>query len=126
MRIWEPVHGMVTYALSLAAKHYGKTGNAYAPLQFVDDFLDGQMVFDQRGKFVNCTSKIARKSKCPHSKGISGSRKLLAAYPMVAKNGRWTGSSCSVRSRHFHHWHVENLFYKLPELHPASHGRRRS
>ncbi|MCO5213639.1 MAG: hypothetical protein M9936_28400 [Caldilinea sp.] len=73
---------MVTYALSLAAKHYGKTGNAYAPLQFVDDFLDGQMVFDQRGKFVTALRKSLENPNVRTQKEYQEVVKLLAAYPM--------------------------------------------
>lgn len=73
---------MVTYALSLAVKQYGKTGNAYAPLQFVDDFLDGQMVFDQRGKFVTALRKSLENPNVRSQKEYREVVKLLAAYPM--------------------------------------------
>src|SRR5207245_8467172 len=48
---------MVTQALALAVKHYGKTGQVYTPIQFVDDFLTGLVLFDQQGK---CSSSVKK------------------------------------------------------------------
>ncbi|TMD22539.1 MAG: hypothetical protein E6J04_21600 [Chloroflexi bacterium] len=48
---------MVTQALALAVKSYEKTGQAYTPMQFVDDFLTGLVLFDQQGKFPTAVKK---------------------------------------------------------------------
>lgn len=48
---------MVTLALALAIRSYEKTDQQYTPIQFVDDFLEGQVSFDQQGKFPTAVKK---------------------------------------------------------------------
>ena len=73
---------MVTNALSLAVKSYEKTSTPYTPIQFVDDFLAGQLLFDQRGKFVASVRK-ALDNRDVKTSGINQQViKLLAAFPM--------------------------------------------
>jgi len=73
---------MVTQALVLAIKHYEKTGQAYTPIQFVDDFLTGQLLFDQQGKFSSAVKKAIDNDQVRASKTNKELIKLLAAYPM--------------------------------------------
>jgi len=73
---------MVTQALALAIKHYEKTGQAYTPVQFVDDFLAGQLLFDQQGKFSSAVKKALENDQVRKSDSYKDMIKLLAAYPM--------------------------------------------
>jgi hypothetical protein len=73
---------MVTQALVLAIKHYEKTGQAYTPIQFVEDFLAGQMLFDQQGKFPSAVKKALENDQVRTSDTYKDMIKLLAAYPM--------------------------------------------
>lgn len=72
---------MVTNALSLAVKHYEQRRAAYTPLQFVDDFLAGQVHFDQRGKFVTAVNKALENAEVRDSAPNQKVIKLLAAFP---------------------------------------------
>lgn len=72
---------MVTNALSLAVKHYDESHAAYTPLQFVDDFLAGQVQFDQRGKFVTAVNKTLENADVRNSDANQRVVKLLAAFP---------------------------------------------
>lgn len=72
---------MVTNALSLAVKHYDESQTAYTPLQFVDDFLAGQIQFDQRGKFVTAVNKALENVEVRGSEANRNVVKLLAAFP---------------------------------------------
>ncbi len=78
---------MVTHALSLAARNFVKTGNPYTPVQFVDDFLAGQMSFDQRGKFVTAVRKALENAEVKKSEQNQRLVKLLAANPMGCTEG---------------------------------------
>ena len=73
---------MVTQALVLAIKHFEKTGQSYTPIQFVDDFLTGQMLFDQQGKFSSSIKRALDNDQVRKSKTNKEMIKLLAAYPM--------------------------------------------
>lgn len=73
---------MVTNALSLAVKHYIQKSTAYTPLQFVDDFLTGQVLFDQRGKFTTSVRKALDNPEVLPAEPYQRVVKLLAAYPM--------------------------------------------
>jgi hypothetical protein len=73
---------MVTHALALAVKHYGRTNNTYSPLHFVDDFLAGQMVFDQRGKFITAVKKALENAEVRNAEPYQQVVKLIGAYPM--------------------------------------------
>lgn len=73
---------MVTHAFSLAVRHFGKSAAAYTPINFVDDFLAGQMVFDQRGKFTNAVKKALANPEIRDSEVHQDVVKLLSAYPM--------------------------------------------
>ena len=73
---------MVTNALSLAVKHYEKVSTPYVPVQFVDDFLAGQLLFDQRGKFVGAVRKALDNRDVKASEANQQVIKLLAAYPL--------------------------------------------
>lgn len=72
---------MVTNALSLAVKHYDERHAAYTPLQFVDDFLAGQVQFDQRGKFVTAVNRALENAEVRDSEANQNVVKLLAAFP---------------------------------------------
>lgn len=72
---------MVTNALSLAVKHYDESRVAYTPLRFVDDFLAGQVQFDQRGKFVTAVNKALENAEVHDSEINRNVIKLLAAFP---------------------------------------------
>jgi len=72
---------MVTNALSLAVKHYDESHAVYTPLQFVDDFLAGQVQFDQRGKFVTALNKALENAEVRGSETNRSVVKLLAAFP---------------------------------------------
>ncbi len=73
---------MVTQALALAVKSYEKTEQAYTPLQFVEDFLTGLVLFDQQGKFPTAV-KMALDNDLVRSSEVNKQVvKLLAAYPM--------------------------------------------
>lgn len=73
---------MVTQALALAVKSYEKTGQVYTPLQFVDDFLTGLVLFDQQGKFPTAVKKALDNDLVRSSGTNKHVIKLLAAYPM--------------------------------------------
>lgn len=73
---------MVTNALSLAVKRFERTSTPYTPIQFVDDFLDGQLLFDQRGKFVTSVRKALDNRNVKVSTSNQQVIKLLAAFPM--------------------------------------------
>ena len=73
---------MVTQALALAVKSYESTGQAYTPLQFVDDFLMGLVLFDQQGKFPSAVKKALDNDLVRSSETNKQTVKLLAAYPM--------------------------------------------
>jgi len=73
---------MVTQALALAIKNYEKTEQAYTPLQFVDDFLTGLVLFDQQGKFPTAVKMALDNDLVRSSETNKQVVKLLAAYPM--------------------------------------------
>ncbi|MFL5590734.1 MAG: hypothetical protein ACJ8DI_24215 [Ktedonobacteraceae bacterium] len=73
---------MVTQALALAVKSYEKTGQAYTPMQFVDDFLTGLVLFDQQGKFPTAVKKALDNDLVRSSETNKQVIKLMAAYPM--------------------------------------------
>ena len=73
---------MVTQALALAVKSYEKIGQPYTPLQFVDDFLMGLVLFDQQGKFPTVVKKALDNDLVRSSETKQQVVKLLAAYPM--------------------------------------------
>jgi len=52
------------------------------PIQFVDDFLAGQMLFDQQGKFPSAVKKALENDQVRTSDTYKDMIKLLAAYPM--------------------------------------------
>lgn len=72
----------VTYAMSLAIKHYERTSQAYSPLHFVNDALAGLMIFDQRGKYSNALKKALDNSDVRNNETLQQVVKLLGAYPM--------------------------------------------
>lgn len=72
---------MVTNALSLAVRHYEKNGTTYTPLNFVNDFLGGQVLFDQRGKFSTAVKKALGNNDIRSSQKNQDVIKLLAAFP---------------------------------------------
>jgi len=72
---------MVTNALSLAVGHYEQSRTPYAPLRFVNDFLDGLVRFDQRGKFPAAVKKALENVQVSASDDFQDVVKLLAAYP---------------------------------------------
>lgn len=72
---------MVTNALSLAVKHYEARHTPYTPLNFVDDFLAGQVLFDQRGKFSTAVKKALDNKDIQSSAASQQVVKLLAAFP---------------------------------------------
>lgn len=73
---------MVTNALALAIKNFSDKCQSYSPLNFVDDFLNGLMLFDQRGKFVVSVNKALDNNEVKSSKDRQQLVKFLAAYPM--------------------------------------------
>lgn len=73
---------MVTQAFALAVKSYEKTGQAYTPVQFVDDFLTGLVLFDQQGKFPTAVKKAIDNDLVRPSETNKQVVKLIAAYPM--------------------------------------------
>lgn len=73
---------MVTNALSLAVKHFERTSTPYTPIKFVDDFLAGQLLYDQRGKFVTSVRKALDNRDVKTSESNQQVIKLLAAFPM--------------------------------------------
>ena len=73
---------MVTQAFALAIKSYEKTEQPYTPIQFVDDFIKGQVVFDQQGKFPSSVKKALENSQVRSSETNKEVVKLLAAFPM--------------------------------------------
>lgn len=73
---------MVTNALSLAIKNYIQRSTSYTPLQFVDDFLTGQVLFDQRGKFTTSVRKALDNPDVRLSESNQRVVKLLAAFPI--------------------------------------------
>ncbi len=73
---------MVTQVLALAVKSYEKSGQAYTPAQFVDDFLAGLVLFDQQGKFPTAVKKALDNDLVRSSEINKQVVKLLAAYPM--------------------------------------------
>ncbi len=72
----------VTYAMSLAIKHYERTSQAYSPLHFVNDALAGLMIFDQRGKYSNALKKALDNPDVRNNETLQQVVKLLGAYPM--------------------------------------------
>ncbi len=72
---------MVTQAFTLAIKSYEKTGQAYTPIQFVDDFLSGQVIFDQQGKFPSSVKKALENDPVRSVEANKEVVKLLAAFP---------------------------------------------
>lgn len=72
---------MVTNALSLAVGHYEQSQTPYTPLHFVNDFLDGLVKFDQRGKFPAAVKKALENVEVAASEPLQNVVKLLAAYP---------------------------------------------
>ena len=72
---------MVTNALSLGIKHYEEKKTAYTPLNFVDDFLEGLVLFDQRGKFPAAVKKALDNKDVRSSEENQNVIKLLAAFP---------------------------------------------
>lgn len=73
---------MVTQVLALAVKSYEKTGQTYTPIQFVDDFLAGLVLFDQQGKFPSAIKKALDNDLVRPSVTNNHLVKLIAAYPM--------------------------------------------
>lgn len=73
---------MVTNAMALGIKHYNKTNEPYSPIHLVDDFLAGQMVFDQRGKFGSSVKKALDNSEVRATQPNQRLIKLLSAFPM--------------------------------------------
>src|SRR6266700_7295578 len=73
---------MVTQALALAVKNYEKTDQTYIPVQFVDDFLAGLVLFDQQGKFPTAVKKALDNDLIRSSEVNKQVVKLVAAYPM--------------------------------------------
>src|SRR5204862_4117464 len=73
---------MVTQALALAVKTYEKTGQAYTPMQFVDDFLTGLVLFDQQGKFPTAVKRALDNDLVRSSETNKQVIKLIAAYPL--------------------------------------------
>jgi len=73
---------MVTQAFTLAIRSYEKTGQAYTPIQFVDDFLNGQVIFDQQGKFPSSVKKALENDQVRSLEANKEVVKLLAAFPM--------------------------------------------
>lgn len=73
---------MVTQAFALAIKSYEKTEQPYTPIQFVDDFIIGQVVFDQQGKFPSSVRKALENNQVRSSETNKEVVKLLAAFPM--------------------------------------------
>lgn len=73
---------MVTQALKLAVQSYLKTDQPYTPVQFVDDFLDGQVMFDQPGRFIPAVKKALSNDQVKASDDYQAIVKLLAAYPL--------------------------------------------
>lgn len=72
---------MVTNAMSLAIKHYEKSNQPFSPFHFVEEFLAGQIVFDQRGKFGTAVKKALDNSEVRQSEENKRLIKLLSAYP---------------------------------------------
>lgn len=72
---------MVTNALSLAVAHYEKHRTVYTPLHFVNEFLEGQVLFDQRGKFATAVRKALDNVEVQSAEPYQNVVKLLAAYP---------------------------------------------
>lgn len=72
----------VTNAMALAIKHYEKSNQPYRPLNFVDDFLAGNIVFDQRGKFSTAVKKALDNPEVRASEDNQKLIKLLSAYPL--------------------------------------------
>lgn len=73
---------MVTLALALAIRSYEKTDQQYTPIQFVDDFLEGQVSFDQQGKFPTAVKKALANTLVREDELRKQVIKLVAAYPM--------------------------------------------
>ena len=73
---------MVTLALALAIRSFEKTGQQYMPIQFVDDFLEGLVSFDQQGKFPTAVKKALANNLVRADEVRKQVIKLLAAYPM--------------------------------------------
>lgn len=73
---------MVTLVLALAVRNYEKTGQQYTPIQFVNDFLDGQVSFVQQGKFPTEVKKALANDLVRGDEVRKQVIKLLAAYPM--------------------------------------------
>lgn len=72
----------VTNAMALAIKHHEKSNQPYTPLNFVNDFLAGQMVFDQRGKFGTAVKKALDNPEVRVSEENQNLIKFLSAYPL--------------------------------------------
>jgi hypothetical protein len=72
----------VTNAMALAIKHYEKSNQPYSPLSFVEDFLAGQVVFDQRGKFGTAVRKALDNPEVRDSEENQNLIKFLSAYPL--------------------------------------------
>lgn len=73
---------MVTQVLKLAIQSYMKTEQPYTPLQFVDDFLAGQVMFDRQGRFTPVVKKALGNAQVKISEEYQAVVKLLAAYPL--------------------------------------------
>ncbi|MGH2506115.1 MAG: hypothetical protein ACRDHZ_01630, partial [Ktedonobacteraceae bacterium] len=73
---------MVTQVLKLAIQSYVKTEQAYTPLQFVDDFLAGQVMFDRQGRFAPAVKKALGNAQVKGSEEYQAVVKMLAAYPL--------------------------------------------
>lgn len=78
---------MVTKALTLAIKHYETKHKPYTPLNLVDDFLAGQLLFDQRGKFGTAVKKALDTKDVQASEMNQQVIKLLAAFPYGCSEG---------------------------------------
>lgn len=72
---------MVTNAFSLAVGYYEESRMPYTPLRFVNDFLNGLVRFDQRGKFSTAVKKALENVDVASSDAFQNVVKLLAAYP---------------------------------------------
>ena len=73
---------MVTFALSLAVQHFERSSTPYTPIDFVNDFLAGQVLFDQRGKFATFVRKALDNRDVKASEINQQVIKMLSAFPM--------------------------------------------
>lgn len=72
---------LVTNAFSLAVGHYDQNRTPYTPLHFVNDYIEGLIKFDQRGKLPAAVKKALENVEVAASDPLQNVVKLLAAYP---------------------------------------------